>query len=457
MKLIFSILIFVSSFSACCQSIKRISTKGSIGSPIPNDLVQKNELSSNQGVYFRTVFPATTAFALGVQEGDILIKVNGIEVKSISELKSPKLILREGDEVVYTILRNKKEIELKGKAIGNPTETSEILDIEYSSFNFKDGQIRSIYLKPKTSGKKPAILFVPGYPCTSIDNLPEDHPYRKLVYGLAEKGYIVMRAEKPGVGDCQNTPDCNSIDFLTEVESFKAALLDLKKQNDVDTNNIFIIGHSMGGMEAPFIALNNNVRGIIIMGITMKPWLEYLTEMLRVQNPRLGIDYIQNEKDMKLYETLLYQLLVNDKKPTEMIKENKEYERILKRDFNYSGGEDFLTRDIIFSQSLNEINFTGIWAQTTSKVLSAWGETDIQTINEFSHKELVEIVNTYHPNNATFLELKGTDHNLMLISSLEESYSRNANGTISNLFPTNFNVKIIEEFDDWMINNMEKN
>lgn len=259
-----------------------------------------------------------------------------------------------------------------------------------------------------------------------------------------------MRAEKPGIGDCLNTPDCNTIDFLTEVASFKAALFDLKKQKDVDTNNIFILGHSMGGMEAPFVALNNNVKGIIVMGITMKPWLEYLTEMLRVQNPQLGIDYVQNEKDMKLYETLLFQLLVNNKKPSKMVTENTDYARILKRDFNYVGGDDFLTRDIIFSQSLNKINITVAWAQTTSKVLSAWGETDIQTINDFSHKELVKVVNKYHPNNATFLELKETDHNLMLIPTMEESYQRNANGTISNIFPTNFNSKIIDEFDEWI-------
>lgn len=457
MKLVYSSLIFVLSFSLNGQTLKRVSNKGNIGSPIPNELVEKNELKSNQGVYFRKVFPATTASALGVQEGDILLKVNGVEVKTISDLKVPGLKLREGENVTYTILRNKKYAELKGKVIGNPKEVSEKLIVEYNSFKFKDGLVRSIFLKPKATGKKPAILFIPGYPCTTIDNLSEHHPYRKLVYGLAEKGYIVMRAEKPGVGDCQNTPDCNTIEFLTEVESFKAALLDLKKQKDVDTSNIFILGHSMGGMQAPHVALDNNVKGIIVMGITMKPWLEYLTEMLRIQNPQLGIDYQQNEKDMKLYETLLFQLLVNYKKPSEMIKENKDYERILKRDFNYAGGDDFLTRDIIFSQTLNKINVTDIWAQTTSKVLSAWGETDIQTINDFSHKEVVKIVNKYHPNNATFLELKGTDHNLMLIPTMEESYQRNANGTISSLFPTNFNLKIIEEFDVWMKQKMSNN
>ncbi len=450
MKFILAILSLVLPLSFASQILKRVSNKGNLGSPIPLELVVNNELKSDQGVYFKRIIPSTTAAELGVRENDILLKVNGIEVKSFADLKAPDLKLREGDIVAYTILRDKKSIELKGKVIGNPKEFSDNLNVEYGSFRLKDGSIRTICLKPKSSGKKPAILFIPGYPCTTIDNLPEHHPYRKLVFGLAEKGYIVMRAEKPGVGDCQNTPDCNTIDFPTEVASFKAALMDLKKQRNVDTNNIFILGHSMGGMEAPFVAHNNNVKGIIVMGITMKPWLEYLTEMLRIQNPQLGVDYVENEKDMKLYEVLLYELLVNNKKPGDIIKENKDYERILKRDFNYSGGNDFLTRDIIFSQSLNKINITDAWAQTNSRVLSAWGETDIQTLNDFSHKELVKIVNKYHPNSATFLELKETDHNLLTIPTLEESYQRNANGTLSGIFSTNFNYNVIVEFDAWM-------
>ena len=450
MKLPFTFFVFFLVISLRGQVLKRVANKGNIGSPLPAEVVAKNELATNVGVYFRKVFPSTTASALGVEEGDVLLKVNGKDVKTISDLKVEDLKLRDGDNVQFTILRNKKILELKGRAVGNPVEVSEKLNVQYGAFKFEKGLIRSIFLKPKTAGIKPAILFIPGYPCTSIDNLSEHHPYRKLIYGLAERGYIVMRAEKPGVGDTQNTPDCNKIDFLTEVESYKAALLDLKKDKDVDTNNIFILGHSIGGMEAPYVALNNNVKGIIVMGITMKPWLEYLTEMLRIQNPNLGIDYVQNEKDMKLYETLLYQLLVNNKKPLEMIKENNEYERILKRDFNYLGGDDFLNRDILFSQSLNKINISEVWAQSTNFVLSAWGETDIQTINDFSHKELVSIVNHYHPNKATFLELKGTDHNLMLIPTIEESYRKNADGTIVGIFPTNFNYKIIEEFDDWM-------
>jgi pimeloyl-ACP methyl ester carboxylesterase len=172
--------------------------------------------------------------------------------------------------------------------------------------------------------------------------------------------------------------------------------------------------------------------------------------MLRVQNPRLGIDYLQNERDMKLYQTLLYELLVNKKKPLDIVSTNPEYDRILRRDMNYVGTNSFLTRDISFSQTLNDQNIAAIWAKTDCKVLSAWGETDIQVVNDFSHREVVNLINTYHPGNATFLELTDTDHNFLLIPTIEESYQRNVDGSLGSLFPTRFNEQMVEEFHQWI-------
>jgi uncharacterized protein len=431
------------------QPLKRLASKGVALEPVTE--AKKNELGlkDTKGLCVLKVIPGSTAEALKVQQNDVILKINGTDLKTIDDVFRPELVLHEGDDVTYTIVRAGKEKVLKGKAVGNPRENPGNLSLEYSSFAFRDGRISSMFLQQPTTGKKPGILFVPGLYCGSVDNQWEHHVYRKIVYQLAEKGYIVMRAEKPGLGDSENTPDCESIDFPTEVESFRAALDAFKQHPDVDTNNIFLFGHSMGAMEAPFIADGKNVRGIVAMGLTVKPWLEYLTEMVRVQNPQLGIDYLQNEKDLKLYETLLYELLVEKKSPAEMAK-NPEYDRIMRRDMSYEGGDGFLTRDITFSQTLNDQDIAAAWAKIDCKVLSAHGETDIQVLNDFSHRELVKLINTYHPGNATFLELVDTDHNLLVMPTMEESYQHNADGSIGSLFPTRFNTKIADEFDRWI-------
>lgn len=441
------LLISASSFA---QPLKRVANKGIQVEKLTEARRKELNITETRGVYILKVIPGFTAEALNVNEKDILIRINSTAIESVEDVLQPALKLHEGDDVSFTVIRNKKEKVLKGKALANPLEDAGDLSIEYSSFPFMNGQIRSIFLQPATTGKKPAILFIPGLNCMSLDNMWEEHVYRKLVYSLAEKGYLVMRAEKPGMGDSYNTPACEDIDFPTEVNSFRAALTALKQHPDVDTNNIIIIGHSLGAMEAPFVAEGNNVRGVIAMGLTVKPWLEYLTEMIRVQNPRLGIDYLQNERDLKLYETLLYELLVNKKTPTEMVAKNPEYERILRRDMNFDGTDSFLGRDVSFSQTLNDQDIAAIWAKTDCKVLSAWGETDIQVINDFSHREVVKLINTYHPGNATFLELKDTDHNFLLIPTMEESYQRNADGSLGSLFPTRFNYQMVEEFHQWI-------
>jgi uncharacterized protein len=446
----FFLLFLLISLAAQAQPLKRLASKGFALAPLTEAQRQEAAIKDKRGLIVQRVIPGSTAEALKIKEKDIVIQINTVAISTIEDVFRPEIKFHEGDAVTITVVRDKKEKVLKGKAIGNPRENPGNLAIEYGSFPFMGGQISSMYLQPPTAGKKPGILFIPGLSCMSLDNMWEHHVYRKLVYGMAEKGYIVMRAEKSGMGDSYNTPACESIDFPTEVNSFRAALEAFKKHPDVDTNNIIIIGHSMGAMQAPFVAQGNNVRGIIAMGLTVKPWLEYLTEMLRVQNPQLGIDYLQNERDMKLYETLLYELLVNRKSPAEMAALNPEYDRIMRRDMNFEGGDGFLTRDISFSQTLNDQNIAAIWANTDCKVLSAWGETDIQVINDFSHRELVKLINTYHPGNATFLELVDTDHNLLIMPTMEESYRHNADGSIGSLFPTRFNTKIVEEFDQWI-------
>lgn len=446
-KLAFILFLFCLNVNS--QDIKRKATHGA-GLQIVNQQMASNAgIEKPQGLYVQFVSPNSTLANINIIAGDIILSINNIVTNSFEAIRNNPIY--EGDYLEYEVFKDKKIQKFKTKAIGVPFETSEEIKIEYSAFQFQDGYIRSIISKPIENNKKlPAVLFIPGYPCQSVDNLWLHHPYKKLIYDLTKKGYIVMRAEKPGMGDSNNSKKCYSIDFDTEVESFKAALADLKKRDDVDPENVFIIGHSMGGMQAPYVALNNNVKGIISMGVTIKPPLEYLTEMLRNQNPKLGIDYLQNEKDMRLYEVLLYELFVNSKKPSELILENPDYDRILRRDFNYQKDDDFLSRDAIFWQSIHKKNLIESWAKTTTNVLSAWGESDIQSINDFSHKELVNIVNTYNPNKATFLELKGTNHNFIKIESLEESYRLAKAGAIGPLLPTHFNYEAVELFHQWM-------
>ena len=449
-KTVLICLLFVLSNSSFSQPIKRISTNGFAIKLVDSTLAQQLNIDKIEGMYINFIAPGSTSEKSGLLIGDILLKVDNVVTNSYEIFRSDEMKHYDGDAIAYTIKRDNKIMHLNGTAIGKPFEQSADYKTEYSSFEFEDGHIRSIFTIPHNSGKKPAILFIPGYPCQSIDNMNDFNSYKKLVDGLTKKGFIVMRAEKPGLGDSNNSRDCSEIDFPTEVSSFRAALTQLLEHPEVDKDNVFIFGHSLGGIEAPFVAKDMNVKGIIAMGITLKFWREYIFEAARIQNPNLGVDYVDNEKDMRLLEVLLYELFVNNKRPSDIIKTNPEYERLLREQYNYSGGDDFITRDISFSQTLHQSNLVASWANTKCKVLSAWGESDIQVLNDYSHRELVKIVNKYHPGNAAFLYLENTDHSFLSIPTIEESYQMNMDGSINQLYGNGFNNDVINLFDKWM-------
>lgn len=386
---------------ASSQTLKRLGGIGALFVPVNDSVASANGLTQKKGLLVTKILGETSK-ALGVREGDILLNINGNEVSNTQKIyTNPAYTRREGDGTTWIIWRDKKQVTLKGKMLPKPRERSDEFEIVYDQFPFQGGQIRCVISKPKTPGKKPAILSIQGYPCSSIDLMPAWHPGKQIADEFTRRGYIVMRAEKPGVGDCQGTPDCYDIDFSTEVASFIAAFQKMKSLPDVDTTNLFIFGHSMGGMEAPFIANAVQPKGIIVYGVTIRTWYEYLLEMLRFQNPNFGIDYVEMEKEQRIYATMLSDLVIKNKKPSELIDEHPEYKPLLERDFQHMKGDDFIaTRGVIFSQSLNNANSVEAWSKISSYVLSAHGEYDIQVMNDFSHREIVNIVNHYHPGKA---------------------------------------------------------
>ncbi|MBK6544610.1 MAG: alpha/beta hydrolase [Saprospiraceae bacterium] len=447
-----ALLIILLPLISYSQELKRLGSVGLALTPVNDTIAAANKLEFAMGFYITDVLAGTTGEALKIKSGDILLAINGVKIISaVGNAVNKKLTKREGEEVVYTIWRGGKQIELKGKAVAKPYEQSNEFTVLYEQFKFGDGQSRCIITSPKTQGKKPAVLFIQGYTCNSIDGPPPANVYKKFTDELTRRGFIVMRAEKPGMGDSYCSANCYEIDFKTEVTSFVAAYKKLKTVPDVDTNNIFIIGHSLGGVEAPFVANEVKPKGIIVYGVTTKSWYEYLLEMLRFQNPNLGIDYLQVENEMKTYYTLLYDLLVKNRKVSEVVRENPACVPLLKRDFNYTGGEIFLTRDIVFSQSLNNTSLISSWKNLSCHVLSAFGEYDIQAINSFSHKEIVDIVNKNHPAYATYIEFPKTEHGFLELTEEREKWEIYfVPGAMKKAVSRGINMKVVDVFDNWM-------
>lgn len=115
----------------------------------------------------------------------------------------------------------------------------------------------------------PAVVLVHGSGPSNMDEkIGNIYPFKDIAEGLFEKGIAVLRYDKRTFvygKEMKNSPGLS-----VKEETIEDAILAadyLRKDSRIDSNKIFIIGHSLGGMLAPRIdAEGGNFAGIIILG-----------------------------------------------------------------------------------------------------------------------------------------------------------------------------------------------
>ena len=114
----------------------------------------------------------------------------------------------------------------------------------------------------------PAIVLVHGSGPSNMDEkVGKLTPFKDLAEGLANRGIAVIRYDKRTYAHKKqfiNKPD-TSVKEETIEDAILATEL-LRNDSRIDSDKIFIIGHSMGGMLAPRIdAEGGNYKGLILL------------------------------------------------------------------------------------------------------------------------------------------------------------------------------------------------
>ena len=171
------------------------------------------------------------------------------------------------------------------------------------------------------NGPFPGVLLIHGSGATDmnetagyihIDNTtgskiyPSAQPFFEIAQYLSERGFVVLKYDKRGVGSNYTILDTNIWENATAndyIQDGKNALKVLLQQPEVDPKRISIIGHSEGTVYAPRVAIDNstNVKNIILIGVL-------------AQNPVKAVEYYQ---DVSL--PLEYASQVLDRNKTGMI------------------------------------------------------------------------------------------------------------------------------------------
>ena len=374
-----------------------------------------------------------TSVELKLQEKDLITKMGEQTFTSADEFISQFLSFEPGKEIQLSVLRGKKKLTLKAKVVARPYETDDNATVIYDEANYKGGQLRVIINKPFKENKMPAMLFIPGYTCSSIDELTSDHPYKRIVDAYVDAGYVTLRIEKSGLGDSKNTPPCESCDLLDEIENFEVGLKKLKSLPYVDTNQIIIVGHSMGGIIAPAISAKHQVAGVVVYGTTAKSWFEYQIEMYRVQNALAGMNPIEVEQSVIEQYDLNYRYFVKKERLEDIAKDPKA-DSVLRTSWEYDGNGKIYSRNAEYWRQIQDYPHLENWKNTTAKVLVQFGESDFQAFSRADHQQIVNTVNYFNPGNATLMTYPSTDHYFAKSGTMQEAYNKFANGQIQQLF-----------------------
>ena len=122
-------------------------------------------------------------------------------------------------------------------------------------------------------GPVPAVVMVHGSGSSNMDEkVMKLRPFRDLAEGLARHGIASIRYDKRSFVHARKMlKQCITVKEET-IEDAVLAINLLKSDRRIDSDNIYILGHSMGAMLAPRIdAEGGDVKGLIMMAGTPYP------------------------------------------------------------------------------------------------------------------------------------------------------------------------------------------
>lgn len=128
---------------------------------------------------------------------------------------------------------------------------------------------------PKTGSNFPIVIFVHGSGPSDMDETVGAHkPFKDLAIGLANKGIASIRYVKRTTLYPKEFQKAFTLKEEVEEDAI-AAIEYAKTLAEVEKGQIYLFGHSLGGMVAPRIAtINKDLKGIILAAAPARPFAE---------------------------------------------------------------------------------------------------------------------------------------------------------------------------------------
>jgi len=414
---VFAVLVSLAPVRAGGDELRRSGFVGVQVVAVPENVRAELEVPDGVGVLVQGLVEGGSAKSAGIQANDVITDIGDHRVAGVPDFVQIARMLRGGDERTLRIRRGRQTLTVDVPIRPRPYESAPDVDVRYDAVTVDGTLRRTIVTAPKQAGRHPALLYVNGIGCFSQESLDLSTNDAKLLYGLTRAGFATMRLEKTGIGDSQG-PACDSpkADFDAEVRGYTAALRALKSYDFVDAHSVFIVGISIGGVEAPLIAAQEAARGIVVINTVAKPFFEYLIDTRRRQLLLGRVPSDEVDRQMMLEERCNHRLLIEKQRPDAIVAATSE-----------CADHIAYPAPFTFMQEWADVNLAAAWKRVDRPVLIVYGSSDfVSTVAD--DRYLADMIDGFHPGTATLKPIAGMDHPMSRAATMEESFARTKPG-----------------------------
>ncbi len=235
--------------------------------------------------------------------------------------------LNDDGEIIGMLTQAGQSIPLNLKrgvlSLNRPQEPKPPFDYfsEEIEFQTKDNlKLSGTLTLPRKNKEFPIVIIISGSGPQNRDGEMFGHkPYWVLADHLTKNGIGVLRFDERGVGESQgNFEEATIATFTSDIES---AIKYLQDKKDINTNQLGLIGHSLGGIIAPKIASKNkDIAFIVLMAAPGVNGDQLMLSQKATYEKGLGLNEIQIAQGQELVKGA-YDIIINYKSDAQQLRD----------------------------------------------------------------------------------------------------------------------------------------
>lgn len=438
----FSLLALLAISAVSFAQVERgepLPRKPSFGAQMAPLSAEEAKAAGVSGVKIVRVLLGTSAEAVKLQAGDILIGVDNKPVEGTATVVAAMRGRKTGENVAWKVLRDGKPLDLAGPLREKPRQKEEGVTVVYDQVVSQGKRIRVIATHPEGKGPFPTIFMIGGIGAYSLDGDYAGIPYGNILGKFAKK-YAIVRIDKPGQGDSEGPAAYTDLLFDDELDAYRQAMKLTKTYDFVNKDKVAIFGHSMGGAFGPLIAAEDHLVGLAVSGTMGKTWFEYMLENTRRQSLLGGATGGQVDNEMRELAPVFHYLFNEGLSAAEI----KEKHPKLAQTVNavMPDGKTYSGVGLPFFQQLAKKNLIEAYVKANTQVAAIYCVNDFLSGGD-DHALIVDSVNKQRPGTAEYIRVPDSDHGFSQTTSPLDSLQNWGRGGRP------FNPAIIDILGKW--------